>query len=306
MEIHRSHIDILDALGNPYPWPKVDGYPAVATISAGDAVARGTIAGSDRVANLAMLESCVGPVNDVRQKTTIWPWAGIGVTAGSNTYKGPGNGYHPALPAAPMSLYAVSTSANDTLLGSGCRTLHVHYLDGSFVEHGHSPTVSVNMNGTAPVLIANDVYRVNKLVASSFGATGQSEGDILIVEFPTAGSGLLYHGIPMGRNVGFCGIYTVPAGKQLMLSRWTASANAMGDNTHFAWIAFAAKQGCLYQPFPVFLGIDATSVYNSTSGDMTFDPVVRVMEKIDMRFTVEADIGAGFISCAWHGWYENI
>lgn len=324
-DIHAMKITgYIDEEGAVHPVVLRDGLPVTAAILNKDLISRGLVEGADRISNLAMLESCIAPVDGVRQKATIWPWAAqqVVVGAGPSQFTARGAGplyYHPVYPSVATSdWFVVSTSEQDKHAdnggGSGSGTIHLHYLDGDYKEWAHvdpdtgdPAVITIKMNGTTPVRVLKPdgspapMLRVNKVAVKD---TKQPVGDILVVGAADGAYRPLYNGIPYGRYVSFSGFFTVPAGKRGMLSRWTAAANAMGDNTHFCWVALAAKQNCLYQPHDNFIGFDSVSLYNSPSGDMTFDPPMRIAEKIDVRFTAEADIGAGFVTAAWHGWLE--
>lgn len=69
----------------------------------------------------------------------------------------------------------VSSSANDTLAGTGIQKIHIHYLDSNYVSHEEI----VNMNGTTPAnTVATDIFRINSMHATQVGSLEVSAGNI--------------------------------------------------------------------------------------------------------------------------------
>lgn len=69
-------------------------------------------------------------------------------------------------PTVGQQMRFVSTSANDTLSGTGVQKMHIHYLDSNYVPH----VETVDMNGTTPVnTVATDIFRINSMHAMQVG-----------------------------------------------------------------------------------------------------------------------------------------
>jgi len=79
-------------------------------------------------------------------------------------------------PASAGALEIVSDNVNDTLLGTGARTVAVVWQDDSFVEF----MATANMNGTTAVAVDPDGYRSYRAFVVMAGSTGVNEGTISI------------------------------------------------------------------------------------------------------------------------------
>lgn len=117
-----------------------------------------------------------------------------------------------------MTVTVSSTSANDTSAGTGVRTINVNYLRTDFTE----VTVPITLNGTTPVTVATDVYRINGVTATSFGSVGAAVGAISLVQ----GANILAR-IEATESTSQQCIYTVPISKvfEILAFRATVSAS---------------------------------------------------------------------------------
>jgi hypothetical protein len=124
--------------------------------------------------------------------------------------------------AVDRTLQVSSTSANDTLLGSGAQRVRIWWLNAAGVE----ATVDVDMAGAgaAPTGVVT-ARRVNRVEVIQVGVTGSNEGNVVVYYLDGAP---VYQGyVPIGRNVNDGLIQTVPAGKQDNIAEWTfAVANS--------------------------------------------------------------------------------
>jgi len=102
----------------------------------------------------------------------------------------------------------LSTDANDTLLGTGARTVAVFSLDDDFLEQ----TTFGALDGTTPVTLGNTHRRSRDMVVGTAGSdpSNTNIGDIIV---RVSGGGTERMRIPAG--VGDCKslIFTVPANK---------------------------------------------------------------------------------------------
>jgi len=87
--------------------------------------------------------------------------------------------------AVADQLNIVSTSANDTLAGTGMQKVIMCYYDVNLAYHESDP---ISLNGLTPVdLIAlgyTDVYVIKALRGSQWGALGYNAGDIFLQDDP--------------------------------------------------------------------------------------------------------------------------
>jgi hypothetical protein len=100
-----------------------------------------------------------------------------------------------------------SDAADDKDSGNGIRAIQIIGLDDS-----HNPVVEViNLEGLTPVTTTNTFRRVNKVVATSVGTTGEAVGNIT-TQFTTSTTVHPFH-IPIGETSSQGAHYTVPNGK---------------------------------------------------------------------------------------------
>lgn len=90
-------------------------------------------------------------------------------------WEGPTGTY--VFPTVGQQMEVVSTSANDTIAGTGVQKVHIHYLDSDYVPH----VETIDMNGlTAVATVATDIFRINSFHAMQVGTGEVSAGNISI------------------------------------------------------------------------------------------------------------------------------
>lgn len=221
-----------------------------------------------------------GTVNNVR--TDIW--------------SGPTTQY--VFPAAAIQMSLVSTSASDTLAGTGAQKVHLHYLDGSY----NVQTEIVTMNGVTPVnTVATNILRINAVHVSQVGTNGAAVGSVSLT---SVGGATTYALIEPNYNTARQAIYTVPAGKTGYISHWQASSGTAAG-THFTEFSLQSTShyGVLWPG--VFLAIDSVGTLNGGSV-MTFSTPVMIPATTDVKISAISDSGAAnaICNCAILGWYE--
>lgn len=122
-----------------------------------------------------------------------------------------GGGVYP-FQATAQSLEILSSSAADTALGTGARTVLVEGLDAGYVEQSQV----VTLNGVGAVALAQSYLRINHCEVVTAG-TGRTNAGIITLR--VAGAGATQAVIDTSDGVAMQAIYTVPAGKALYLVR---------------------------------------------------------------------------------------
>lgn len=140
----------------------------------------------------------------------------------------PTNGIYTYL-TSPVTLEAISSSANDAAAGSGAQTIRVEGLDGNFEE----VTEDITMNGISATTATTQTFlRINRAYVLTTGTYGiGSDGDITI---RTSSGGATHATInnttadTVSWDYGQTQIarYCVPAGKIAFLSRVTVQAES--------------------------------------------------------------------------------
>lgn len=112
----------------------------------------------------------------------------------------------------------VSTDANDTLAGTGARTISILGLNSS----GAEVSENVNLNGLTPVATTNSYTIIFRMIVTAAGSGGVNVGNITaIAQTDTT----LTAQIDAGYNQTLMAVWQVPAGKTLYLNSYYASMN---------------------------------------------------------------------------------
>lgn len=108
-----------------------------------------------------------------------------------------------------------SSDVNDTLTGSGARTVYVEGLDNNYNQINET----LNMNGQTPVSTINQYLRINKMYVVLVGATTLNEGIIYLGTGPiTNGKPLnVYYIIDAQYGESQVGVFTVPVNKTVYI-----------------------------------------------------------------------------------------
>ena len=101
----------------------------------------------------------------------------------------------------------VSSSANDTIAGTGAQKIIIKTLAADYTEQAE---VGVDLDGTTPVVISGTHFRKNVFLVSQVGSLGENDGDITL---RVSGGGLVRGAIKAGDLASFDSFFTVPLGK---------------------------------------------------------------------------------------------
>lgn len=125
---------------------------------------------------------------------------------------------------APLNI--VSTSAADTLAGTGAQTIDIRGLNASYQEQEEI----IELNGLTPVSTVLRYHRMDRMRVLTAGSGDANAGDISAVS--QAAGTPLQGTILIGNNATFMGIYTIPRNKTGVFRRLTGShgeANQTGQ-----------------------------------------------------------------------------
>ena len=173
-----------------------------------------------------------------------------------------------------LQLSIVSSSANDTLLGTGVRQVMVHYLDSAYLER----TETVNLNGITPVnTIATDITRIQNLHALTVGSLGVSAGNISLTNL--AGT-VTYEYIKIGGNQSLTSHFTIPDNKVGYLTAWQATVT---KQTIYVRLRLTRDRhdGDLLPG--VFIFHDGVTLTNSASGQIRFLAPIKCLPRTDIK-----------------------
>lgn len=191
-------------------------------------------------------------------------------------------------------LKIVSTSANDTALGSGCRTLLITGLDANYLEISET----VNMAGLTPVSTTKSFIRVFDIIVATNGTSRTNEG---IITAKNNASTITLRLIAVGRSRSKTAMWTVPAGKVAYITQLQASS----DTAKGATVDFYTRQmdgGITYPWVSEF-----TSLITGGSNVFPFNIPIKVLAKNDIgiRFLTPSNAGVTQGGATIELWYEN-
>lgn len=138
-------------------------------------------------------------------------------------------------PTSAQVMNVVSTDANDTLLGTGTRTLTIEGLDENWVMASET----VDMDGTTIVPTTTTFRRVFRAYSDESGSGGVNAGAISVT---AAVDATLQANIIAGYGQTTLGFYTVPAGFTAYITSWNISFYQT-SNTNTALIALFERCG---------------------------------------------------------------
>ena len=134
-------------------------------------------------------------------------------------------------PPSASQMTISSSSANDTVAGTGGRVVLVQYLDDNYNEQ----TEIVLTNGQTGVnTVATNILRVNRMIVVNTGSLGFTDGDIYIgTGTITAGvPANIYHAVDTNETISNYGVYTVPAGWTLYTRQFSVGVES-GKSVRF-------------------------------------------------------------------------
>ena len=169
-----------------------------------------------------------------------------------------------------LLLGIASTSANDTVAGTGARKITIYGLDNNW----NPISELINMNGQTKVVSTKQFLRINQLVVEETGTLGYNAGDIFVsisLDTFTAGvpqtivlSAMLASTATILKNISTFGIYSFKAGYKGVLSHGNFYTDASSSKT----LTFQE-----YNISPSTLGnrINYTSGPLNLSGNISYD-----------------------------------
>ena len=126
------------------------------------------------------------------------------------------------------TLQVRSNEAQDTILGTGARTIRVHGLDADWAEI----TEDFEMAGAAWAVGTTEFLRIQNVEVLTYGTQQYNTGNISVYN-STLASLLGY--IPSFHSISLSARWAVPAGKDLYITRWYG---AESNNEHVEYVLY--------------------------------------------------------------------
>lgn len=197
---------------------------------------------------------------------------------------------------AASTLSVVSDSANDTILGTGVRTVHIFGLGSSMEEIDEA----VEMNGLTPVVTTQEFLRVNDACSETQGTyqasttSGGPGGDILIDRTsdgsPECALFAALLGKPWDYNQSMNGRFTVPAGKNAYMTRMYINAQSNRVVDFVLWKRERAD--VVVAPFGIKRSVAEFDGISTPFGQEHNPPII-IPPKTDLWWSAIQDGGGG-------------
>lgn len=181
-------------------------------------------------------------------------------------------------PAAAAATTIESASANDAAAGTGARTCKVSGLDANFNEISET----VTMNGTTPVSLTREYYRINSVVVLTVGSGLVNAGKISVKQ-----SSDVVSAIAAGEGRSRYAIYTCSRNRQnwALINIYTAVLNVGTGQADFK--LFTRKNGGSWQ-----------LRWQSNAGAIIGSPIdLEIGEDVALKYQARADntiVSGGF------------
>lgn len=198
-----------------------------------------------------------------------------------------GGGVYPWM-TANTSLEIVSGSVNDAAAGTGARTVMINGLNDSY----EPVTQTVTLNGTTPVALPTQMFRINNALILTSG-TGQVNAGVITIR--DAGAGTTRAIIPLGYGITRQSQYTVRAGYTLQIVSSLFNVQRQGADPGATVAVWTRGSNGTYR-----MPLEITVSTNPYRHDGV--PGIIVTEKTDFGFRCTAVKNANTdISASWLG-----
>lgn len=213
----------------------------------------------------------------------------------SETYVAIVGGSAPYMPSTPVTVEAISSSANDASAGTGARQITVTGLDSDW----NLASEVITMNGTgATTATATSFYRVHSANVSAVGTyRGSNAGDITL---RASGGGTSFVIISAGIGEGQGSHYCVPAGKTLLVIEIHMVVDSLKTSNPVFWQApnandLSATYSGAKRAIQRYTGAEGMS-------DFSFNPSIAFPAYTDIWFSSTVASGTGAISVEYNGY----
>jgi hypothetical protein len=196
------------------------------------------------------------------------------VIGGGGTYAGFPTG-------SAETLEILSSSTDDTgqgAGGTGARTVTItNLLDENYNE---MPNVTVTLDGTTPVSLGAQTYfRCSRMIVETAGSGATNAGIITLRHTTTTAN--IFGTIPAGLGQTQLGVYTVPAGKTLIVKDFNISMSRLNGSPGSANVTLRVRE--LGGIFRAVRNEDITNALQFQSNGL-----FQIPEKADAKITVES------------------
>lgn len=199
---------------------------------------------------------------------------------------------------AGESMTIVSTSANDTVLGTGARTVIIEYIEPITED---LKWIQVELNGTTPVLVPVTIAFVSDFYVNSCATiNGTSLGDIKI--YKTGTPATVYNIIKAQRNKSASSLRYVPKNKVLYITSFTVSSSTKAISVRLR----ATQADTLSIPISNFI-FRSVAIMADSPITIPFDPPIAILggNYIKASSIVPSGSSGAMLATGLNGWIEQ-
>lgn len=187
-----------------------------------------------------------------------------------------GGGTYTGFPNSAEKVSVFSNSANDTLAGTGARSITIVGLSPSF----QIISETLVLNGLTPVVSTQDFIRVHTARIVSAGSSGVNAGSITGRQNVTVGN--IFFVIPIGNNQTSVAAYTIPAGHTAYMSHLGGAIRG-GVNASVIGSIWTRTFGEVFRGRRPFVISTNNKLVDAINGGLVFT------EKSDIDFRITTD-----------------
>lgn len=277
---YSQAVKFIDPSNNPYGVAQIDNKPRVSSVPYTYDIAKGNVPNHRPI----RIHGMNPDVDNVREDLIY-------------------NGGTYVFPAAAIQMEVVSTSASDTIAGTGVQKIEIHWLDENYVEYDEE----ISLNGATPVLtVATNILRINGMHSIQVGSGGVAAGDIII---RPVGGGNTYGIIPATLNQLIQAVYTVPKDKRFFITDWSVGAgNAAGGRyCEFTLRATAHDDEGIIEYIAGVFHVWGLIAAQDANYQQFFTLPIKLPSKTDIKLSAVSDAGtaSAMTSGCVEGWIED-
>lgn len=266
----QNAVEFYDENGNAYGVRQADNKPRMSCVPYLFDIAKGNISNQCSVRIFG-----VNP-NIATSKETIWCRDGLYIW-----------------PSEATIMKVSSDDTNDTLAGTGARTLAIYGLDTNYVEINET----VSLNGQTVVNTVNSYLRILYIEIVTAGSTGSNIGKVFV------GAGIVTDGVPATVYSCMCeGL------NKSMIGVWTVSANHTFYMVDFV-VSTDANKGLdielFIRPFGSVFQINYRMYLYGNSLPIPFRIPILVTEKSDIEVRAVAKQSGEGCGASFSGWCKE-
>lgn len=187
-------------------------------------------------------------------------------------------------PTAARIHNLVSTDADDTVGGAGCRAVMVFGLDANWDKQSET----VLLNGTTNAPTVNVYQRIYRLKGTRFGASGGNEGAITATAVTDA---TVTIGIGIGLGQSLFGLYTTARARTGYITQYYADLAAAGSTVDVEMRLWKREEADSGEAGWTLLHAKGLLAIGQSGFLHPFNPYATVPEKTDVRLEAVPQAG---------------